>query len=90
MLSPEYTTMSRRPGIASDWYQKYKNDVYPDNFITNQGNKIQVPKYYQNILKQESPEEFEKLRSKQKEQSKKGKKDQTPLFSELYYFCLGM
>jgi hypothetical protein len=27
-LKPEYTTMSRRPGIAGDWFDKYKDDVY--------------------------------------------------------------
>jgi hypothetical protein len=25
-LKPEYTTMSRRPGIAGDWFDKYKDD----------------------------------------------------------------
>ena len=28
-LQPEYTTMSRRPGIGRDWYEKYKEDVHP-------------------------------------------------------------
>ena len=26
---PEYTTMSRRPGIGKGWYEKFKNDLYP-------------------------------------------------------------
>jgi hypothetical protein len=34
-LKQEYTTMSRRPGIAADWFAKYYEDVYPsvDNGI---------------------------------------------------------
>jgi hypothetical protein len=32
-LKPEYTTMSRRPGIAGDWFDKYKDDVYPSDTI---------------------------------------------------------
>jgi hypothetical protein len=30
-LKPEYTTMSRRPGIAGDWFDKYKDAVYPSD-----------------------------------------------------------
>ena len=77
-LTPEYTTMSRRPGIASAWYQEYKSDIYPENFITVKGKKIQVPKYYQNILKIEDDHEYQKLRRKQKREADKRKKDNTP------------
>ena len=76
-LTPEYTTMSRRPGIASSWYQTFKEDIYPDNFISVQGNKIQVPKYYQNKFKEESPHEYEKLRRQQKIDANKRRKDNT-------------
>jgi hypothetical protein len=31
-LKQEYTTMSRRPGIAADWFAKYYEDVYPTEF----------------------------------------------------------
>ncbi len=32
-LAPEYNTMSRRPGIGRDWYEKYKTDVFPSDEI---------------------------------------------------------
>jgi len=30
---PEYTTMSRRPGIAFNWFRKFSTDVFPDDFL---------------------------------------------------------
>lgn len=46
---PEYTTMSRRPGIGSSWYKKYESDVYPDDFIIINGAKMQPPKFYDSM-----------------------------------------
>ena len=54
-LKPEYTTMSRRPGIGKAWFDKYHKDVYPKDFITVNGVKMRPPKYYD--------KEFEKLDS---------------------------
>lgn len=36
---PEYITMSRRPGIGSDWYSKYSTDAFPSDFIVIRGKK---------------------------------------------------
>ena len=47
ILEPEYCTMSRRPGIASDWFEQYQDDLYPKDFITVRGKKMSVPKYKQ-------------------------------------------
>lgn len=47
---PEYVTMSRRPGIASGWLEKYYNDVYPHDYVViRDGIKCRPPKYYDNI-----------------------------------------
>jgi hypothetical protein len=43
-LKPEYTTMSRRPGIAGDWFDKYKDDVYPSDTIHLSGREMRPPK----------------------------------------------
>lgn len=43
---PEYITMSRRPGIAKQWFDKYYNDVYPSDFVTVEGKKRFPPKFY--------------------------------------------
>ena len=43
-LKPEYTTMSRRPGLGKGWFEKYKSDVYPDDFVILNGKKMKPPK----------------------------------------------
>ena len=30
---PEYVTMSRKPGIAYDWFRRYSSDIYPNDFV---------------------------------------------------------
>ena len=32
-VEPEYATMSRRPGIGREWYEEYKNDVFPSDEV---------------------------------------------------------
>jgi len=49
-LEPEYATMSRRPGIGYDWYQKYKKEVYPADSIVMNGVEQQPPAYYDSIF----------------------------------------
>lgn len=44
---PERSVMSRRPGIALDWFNKYKGDVFPnDEIITSKGFKLHPCRYY--------------------------------------------
>lgn len=43
---PEYVTMSRRPGIAHGWFEKYKGDVFPSDNIIVRGKEMKPPKYY--------------------------------------------
>lgn len=45
-VQPEYTTMSRRPGIGQGWYEKFGKETYRDDFIITNGSKCQPPKYY--------------------------------------------
>lgn len=54
-VEPEYTTMSRRPGIGKDWYEKYKNDLFPSDEVPVPGHGVfpKVPRYYEEILRSE-------------------------------------
>ena len=60
---PEFNTMSRRPGIAADFYHQFKTDCYPKDFITLNGKKMSVPKYYDKLLDMEDPELLKKLKA---------------------------
>lgn len=43
---PEYTTMSRRPGIGAGWLEKYKDDVFPLDEVITRGKSCKPPRYY--------------------------------------------
>jgi hypothetical protein len=64
VINPEYCTMSRKPGIGYEWFEKYKTDVYPNDFCIINGKKIRPPRYYDNLL---SEEELEEIKNKRKE-----------------------
>lgn len=61
---PEFALMSRRPGIGTEWIERYYRDVYPKDFITFKGKKIKPPKHYDAYMKKNHPEEFEKIKEK--------------------------
>lgn len=63
-LKPEYTTMSRCPGIARDWYEKYKRDVYPHGFVEVRGVKQQPPKFYDRQFEIDNPARFAKVKAR--------------------------
>jgi hypothetical protein len=69
--------MSRRPGIASDWYAKYHQDVFPNDYVISQGKKLRTPKYYDNILERENPEILMKLKEKRKQNALKQSENTT-------------
>lgn len=67
-LSPkrkEYVTMSK--GIGKGWFEKYKSDVYPSDFIVLRGKRLRVPKYYDVQLEKLYPEEFKRIKARRKD-----------------------
>jgi hypothetical protein len=60
---PEYVTMSRRPGIAKEWYEKFKGDCYPSDFITHRGMKMRPPAFYDKQLEKEEPDQHRKTKA---------------------------
>jgi hypothetical protein len=61
-LKPEYTTMSRRPGIGKEWFDQYSADVYPDDFVIVRGKKCRPPKYYDRLLESIDPFAFDDIK----------------------------
>lgn len=75
---PEYTTMSRRPGIAYEWFKKYKSDVYPDDSVVIRKNmKCKPPKYYDYLYDIDNPKEMKKIKFKRCERARNDP-DNTP------------
>lgn len=66
--TPEYVTMSRRPGIGRDWYEHYKNDLYTsDKCIVRDGFVAKPPRYYDNLYHKEVPDHFDAIRKQRKQ-----------------------
>jgi hypothetical protein len=63
-LTPEYTTMSRRPGIGKGWLEKYSGDVYPGDFVVLNGKKMRPPKFYDVQYELMEPEEMEGIKKR--------------------------
>jgi len=73
-IEPEFCLMSRRPGLGKTWLDKYKSDTNKD-YITMNGNKMSLPKYYDNILAIE--DELDMLQRKKVRRSKINQDEQT-------------
>ncbi|QCQ84848.1 replication initiator protein [Blackfly microvirus SF02] len=69
-MKPEYTTMSRRPGIGKGWYEKFKTDVYPHDRIMLRGVRSRPPRYYDGLLLKEDPSTMAFLKLKRSENEK--------------------
>ena len=50
--------MSKRPAIGKEWYDKFKQDCYPSDYLIQDGRKVPVPKYYDKLFEAENEEEF--------------------------------
>jgi len=60
-MTPEFNKMSLKPAIGLNWYKKYKNDVFPHDYVVLRGQKIKPPKYYDKLYKNDNPYEYEKI-----------------------------
>lgn len=66
-LTPEYTTMSRRPGIGRFWLDKYVSDVYPHDRVVLRGQQFRPPKYYDGIFELADPQTMEEVKWKRQQ-----------------------
>lgn len=64
--SPEYVTMSRRPGIGKLWFDKFTTDVFPLDEVVLRGQKMKPPKYYTALYEHLNPDDFARLKALRK------------------------
>lgn len=82
-IEPEFLVMSRGGrsgrGIGSGWFDKYAGDVYPaDRVVLEGGSKTRPPRYYDNLRKEQFPEEMEVLKAERLK-----KMEETPMEERL-------
>lgn len=61
--TPEYVTMSRRPGIGSTWFDQFHNDVYPADEIIHNGRTFRPPRFYDEKLSEEMLQQIKNNRA---------------------------
>ena len=54
--------MSRKPGIGKGWFEQFKSDCYPSNYLIHEGHKTPIPKYYDKLLEQEDEIQFKAIK----------------------------
>jgi len=61
---PEFVTMSRRPGIASAFFEEFKEDIYPhDEVIPGPGRPASMPpRYFDKLLERVDPTLFAEIK----------------------------
>lgn len=77
-IQPEYTTMSRRPGIGHHWLKSFPGDLFPDDFVVLKGKKHRVPRYYDNQYELTNPSEFAVIKELRVANAKKHEANNTP------------
>jgi len=75
---PEFTNMSRRPGIGSKWFDKYMDDVFPDDFVLLNGKKLTPPRFYTNRFELLYPDETAAIKSRRRRRADARAADNTP------------
>ena len=88
VLAP-YVTMSLKPGIGADFYEKFKNDFFPSDESPVPGKGIinKVPRYYETILAHENPQLLEVVKKVRQEFIKTHGDDFTPERLKAKYEC---
>lgn len=77
---PEYTTMSRRPGIGYSWYEKYGSDIRNyDKMVLRGGLTLRPPKYYDKIYDKIDPEAMELVKERREKEALKNRISQKRL-----------
>lgn len=74
-VEPEFALSSRRPGLGSTWFDKFKSDCFPSDYIISDGRKVTVPSYYTKKLQEE---EQNPIKRKRKAAARKDKANNTP------------
>ena len=66
-VRPDFVTVSNRPGLGYEWFEKFWRDCYPKDHIMLEGKKFPIPRYYDKLLEKKDPELLEVMKDKRRE-----------------------
>lgn len=74
---PEYTTMSRNPGLGSEWIRKFHSEVYPSDEVIMRGVPCKPPKFYDRWLEKHDSALFDQVKESRAEGATERASDNT-------------
>jgi hypothetical protein len=77
-LLPEFTLMSRRPGIGSDWFAQYGKHAYLFDTVVINGKEVRPPRFYDTRYDLADPTAMSLLRVKRRVAAMSHRADNTP------------
>lgn len=60
--TPEFCSMSRRPGIGRDFIEEFFDDVFPKDYVSFRGREMRPPKYYDKVCEAVLPDLFDDIK----------------------------
>lgn len=76
-VRPEYATMSRRPGIGSRHFHKFKDEIYQHDSVIFKGAEYAPPRYFDKLLGEEAPEQLTKVQARRRKRALQTQKRDT-------------
>ena len=61
-VKPEFSLMSRRPGIGQSFFEKYRSDMFPSDQCIVNGRPVSMPRYYVKQLSEEEAKAISRQR----------------------------
>lgn len=61
-LTPEMLRCSNRRPIGKGWFERFRSDVYPHDYVVVRGKEMKPPKYYDTLLDREFPDVLEDVK----------------------------
>lgn len=62
-LVPPFMRCSLKPGIGEHWFRKFCHQVHDRDYIIQDGVKVNVPAYYDKLLKRKDPDVLDNLKA---------------------------
>lgn len=75
---PEFTNMSRRPGIGSLWFEKYGAHAYEWDSVIMNGREVRPPRFYDTRYDVVDSQRLSELKVKRRREAMKHRADNTP------------
>lgn len=64
-VRPEFAVMSRRPGLGTTWFEKFKADAFPSDFLIVDGRKVRPPAFYLDKLEEDEQTPIKRHRKRE-------------------------